>query len=71
MTEEEAKEVTEIVKEKLKENGDIYSEHILAYVSYLETQIEKMKNCENCRFVYDKKHDCMPCENMEDWELME
>lgn len=43
MTVEDAKEVTEIVKEKLKENGDVYSEHILAYVLYLETQIEKMK----------------------------
>lgn len=40
-------------------------------VQELKAQIEKMKNCENCRYAYDKKHDCMPCENMEDWELME
>lgn len=40
-------------------------------VEELKAQIEKMKNCENCRYAYDKKHDCMPCENMEDWELME
>lgn len=49
MTIEDAKEVTEVVKEKLKENGDVYSEHILAYVSYLEKQIEKMKVCGNCK----------------------
>lgn len=36
-----------------------------------QAQIEKMKNCENCRYAYDKKYDCMPCENMEDWEIME
>lgn len=40
-------------------------------VEELKAQIEKMKNCENCRYAYDKKHDCMPCENMEDWEMME
>ena len=40
-------------------------------VKELKAQIEKMKNCENCRYAYDKKHDCMPCENMEDWALME
>lgn len=40
-------------------------------VEELKSQIEKMKNCENCKYAYDKKHDCMPCENMEDWELME
>ena len=40
-------------------------------VEELKSQIEKMKNCENCRFAYDKKHDCMPCEDMEDWEMSE
>ena len=48
MTLEDVKEVTEVAKERLKENGDIYSEHILAYISYLEKQIEKMKCCGNC-----------------------
>ena len=36
-------------------------------VQELKAQIEKMKNC---RYAYDEKHDCMTCENMEDWELM-
>ena len=40
-------------------------------VEELKAQIEKMKNCENCKYAYDKKHDCTPCENMADWELME
>ena len=40
-------------------------------IERLKAQIEKMKNCENCRYAYDKKHDCMPCENMEDWTLIE
>ena len=56
MTVDDAKKVTEVAKEKLKENGDVYSEHILAYISYLESQIGKMKCCGNCfNFSTDKR----------------
>lgn len=49
MTIEDIKDVTEVAKDKLKENGDIYSEHIIAYISYLEKQNEKMMCCGNCK----------------------
>lgn len=67
MTVEDAKEVTEIVKEKLKENGDVYSEHILAYVSYLEAQIEKMKCCGNCINRGLEKYIAYPCSECRRW----
>lgn len=70
MTVEDAKEVTEVVKGKLKENGDVYSEHILAYVSYLETQIEKMKCCGNCKNKKSKPT-CFFCVKRNKWELAE
>ena len=53
-----------------KMQSKVYFE-LIERIGELKAQIEKMKNCENCRYAYDKKHDCMPCENMEDWELME
>lgn len=67
MTVEDAKEITEIVKEKLKENGDVYSEHILAYVSYLETQVEKLKCCGNCINRGLEKYIAYPCSECRRW----
>ena len=40
-------------------------------VEELKACIEKMKNCENCRFAYDDKHDCKLCDDMKDWEMIE
>ena len=47
------------------------NEKLKKCIERLKAQIEKMKNCDNCSHAYDKKYDCMPCENMEDWTLME
>lgn len=82
MTVGDVKEVTEVAKNKLKENGDVYSGHILAYISYLEKQIEKMKCCENCKhhsfwgdelkcnfFSYDAEIACL--KDKHGWELAE
>lgn len=78
MTIEDIKEVTEVAKDKLKENGDVYSKHILAYISYLEKQIEKMKCCGNCgndkctskyrgNSVYHRQENGYACAENEDW----
>ena len=62
---------------KLKEENKIAKMQSKVYfelierIGELKAQIEKMKNCENCRYAYDTRHDCMSCENMEDWEMME
>ena len=79
MTEKDVKEVTEVAKQKLKESGNIYFDHILAYISYLEAQIEKMKCCGNCKHENDSNTDyyCEDCKrfagetNIEKWELAE
>lgn len=55
-------------KEKLIEEEN---EKLKKQIEIMKKQIKIMKNCENCRYAYDKKHDCMPCENMEDWTLIE
>lgn len=54
-------------KEKLIEEN----EKLKKYIERLKKQIKIMMNCENCRFAYDEKHDCMSCEDMEDWEIIE
>lgn len=76
MTEKDVKEVTEAAKQKLKESGDIYFDHILAYISYLESQIEKMKCCENCKFSengmnYELGEPCYRCEAFSNWKVSE
>ena len=47
------------------------NEKLKKCIERLKKQIKIMRNCENCRFAYDKEHDCMLCENMEDWEMIE
>lgn len=56
MTEKDVKEITEVAKQKLKESGNIYFDHILAYISYLESQIEKMKS-----FIHSEIDFCIYC----------
>lgn len=47
------------------------NEKLKKCIERLEKQMEIMKNCENCRFAYDDKHDCMLCDDMKDWEIIE
>lgn len=42
MTYKDIEEVTEVAKNILKERKDIYSEHILAYISFLEKENAKL-----------------------------
>ena len=47
------------------------NEKLKKCIERLKKQMEIMKNCENCRFAYDDKHDCMLCDDMKDWEIIE
>ena len=47
------------------------NEKLKMCIERLKKQIKIMRNCENCRFAYDEEHDCMLCDDMKDWEMIE
>ena len=44
MTEEDVRQVTESAKDILRTKEDVFSKHILAYISFLEKENAKLKN---------------------------
>lgn len=47
------------------------NERLKKQIMIMRKQIKIMRNCENCRFAYDEEHDCMLCDDMKDWEMIE
>ncbi len=67
MTEEDVRQVTESAKYILRTKEDVFSKHILTYISFLEkenaelkAQIEKLK-CGHSYVVSDDHSNSVPC----------